>query len=452
MNPVLQILENRGLVSSDSVERFFNDWTFKEVKAVQEELDAALDQDPESVQAVSAVNDPFNFVASASIRGDLGCDSWECRLEKVRLLARYAALYTDRTVVPLPLGILRRLEGEYAVRRYLSGTILCVQQLRPLVEARIVDFARQEFPYCTEHLHQALPAHASISKTAHKLYLENEDRFAIHAQPPEDYEDQWPAFKIEGPSEFLEHGRIFRVASEIPDWLRGWHRLSDERKLSKATLRKSRMISDIFDDLARDLAIEQVLGLKYDAKYLTNLPGEALMLSRFSSQDDYFAHCRNVLCAQLTHAIPLLEDLPVRTILKVRGSERDAFLQYRAALNSIVDDYIKQRKVVGKKEAKEIYSDILLPEVLKLNSEAKAVRRSAIKRAAAKSLIAAGVVGLGVFGGFLPTQLAEVIKTVGGIGLARELGEAFASVEKNPTQIRNSNFYFLLRLSQEAGH
>jgi hypothetical protein len=142
----------------------------------------------------------------------------------------------------------------------------------------------------------------------------------------------------------------------------------------------------------------------------------------------------------------------VRTILKVRGSERDAFLQYRAALNSIVDDYIKQRKVVGKKEAKEIYSDILLPEVLKLNSEAKAVRRSAIKRAAAKSLIAAGVVGLGVFGGFLPTQLAEVIKTVGGIGLARELGEAFASVEKNPTQIRNSNFYFLLRLSQEAGH
>jgi hypothetical protein len=139
-------------------------------------------------------------------------------------------------------------------------------------------------------------------------------------------------------------------------------------------------------------------------------------------------------------------------VIRVRADEHDAFLQYRAALNSIVDDYIKQRKVVGRKEAKEIYSDILLPEILKLNSEAKAVRRSAIKKAAAKTLIAAGVIGVGVFGGFLPAQLAEVIKTVGGVGLVRELGEAFASIERNPAQIRNNNFYFLLRLSQEAGH
>ncbi|MGA7402598.1 MAG: hypothetical protein WBW38_21445 [Candidatus Sulfotelmatobacter sp.] len=176
------------------------------------------------------------------------------------------------------------------------------------------------------------------------------------------------------------------------------------------------------------------------------------MLSRFNLHDEYFAHCRDVLCAQLAHAVPLLEDLPIRTILRVQAAEYDAFLQYRVTLNKIVGDYIKQRRVVARKEAKEIYSDVLLPEILKLNSEAKAVRRSAVKRAAAKTLIAAGVVGVGVFSGFLPPQLAEVIKAVGGIGLARELGEAFASIEKNPEQIRNSNFYFLLRLSQEAGH
>ena len=217
-------------------------------------------------------------------------------------------------------------------------------------------------------------------------------------------------------------------------------------------MRKSHLVAEIFNELAKDVAIEQVLGLKYDAKYLTNLPGEALVLSRFSSQDEYFAHCRNVLCAELTHVVPLLDDLPIRTILRVRADEHDAFIQYRAALNKIVSDYIKQRKVVGRKEAKEIYSDILLPEVLKLSTEARAVRRSTIKRATMKTLIAAGVIGVGVFGGFLPAQLADVIKAVGGVGLARELGEAFSSIEKNPTQIRNNNFYFLLRLSQEAGH
>jgi hypothetical protein len=146
MNPLLQILENRGLVSSDSVERFFNDWTFSDVRKVQEELDAALDQDAGSVQCVSAIGDPFNFIASASMRGDFGCVNWECRLQKTGLLARYAALYADKTVVPLPLGILT--EDEFNVRHLLSGTMLCIQQLRPLVEAGIVDFARQEFPYC----------------------------------------------------------------------------------------------------------------------------------------------------------------------------------------------------------------------------------------------------------------------------------------------------------------
>lgn len=69
MNSVLQILENHGLVSSDSVERLFNDWTFSDVQGIQEELDAALDQDAGSVQCESAMDDPFNFVASASMRG-----------------------------------------------------------------------------------------------------------------------------------------------------------------------------------------------------------------------------------------------------------------------------------------------------------------------------------------------------------------------------------------------
>jgi hypothetical protein len=452
MNRILEILENHGLVSTDSVEQLVNDWPMTDVYAVRDELDSALDQAPEAPAAMTSINDPFNFVASASIRGDFGCFNWDCRLVKTRLLARYAALYTDKTVVPLPLGIFRGSEDEFGVRDFLGGTILCVQHLRPLVEAGIVEFARREFPYCRHHLHRALPAYANIEKTARKLYLENEHLFSVYGQPPEDREDDQPSFKIEGPREFLEHGTMWKITGEIPDWLKNWHLQECERKFSKSMLRRSRLVASIFDELAQDLAVEQVLGLKYDAKYLTNLSGEAMMLSRFSSQDDYFDHCREVLCEELSHAVPLLEELPLRTILKVRAQEYDAFINYRAALNSIITGYIKERKTVGKKEAKEIYADILLPEVLKLNSQARAVRRSAVKRAAAKTLIAAGVVGLGVFGGFLPTQLAEVIKTVGGIGLVRELGEAFASIERNPSEIRNHNFYFLLRLNQEAGH
>lgn len=215
---------------------------------------------------------------------------------------------------------------------------------------------------------------------------------------------------------------------------------------------KSGLIAEIFDGIGRDVAIQQVLGLKYDAKYLTNLPGEAMVLSRFNSEDVFFEQCRTTLCAELTHSVPLLSEVPIQTVLKVRSEEADAFRQYRAAISKIVGEYIRQRKTVGRREAKDIYSDVLRPELMKLNSEAKAVRRTAIKKAVAKTLIAGGVVGLGVFGGLLPTALSDLAKAVGGVGLVRELGEALSAIEKNPAQIRNNNMYFLLRLAQETEH
>lgn len=448
MNAVLQILENRGLISAESVERFFDEREFRDVGDVQEELWAALA--PEAADSKPSAVDPFNFVASASMRGDSGCGNPECRLHKVTLLARYAALYTDKTIVPLPLGT--RHQNEFDIRYLLMGTVLCIQRLRPLVEAGIVTFVRQELPYCDVHLHAALPELLGTTKIALHLYSKNKARFKITVEPPEDEKDTWPSFTIRGPSDFLEHGRILTSLYEVPNWLDGWRDLKRKTPLSRTALDKSRLVEMIFKDIAMDVAIEQALGLRYDAKYLTNLPGEALVLSRLNEEDGYFEHCRNVLCAELAHTIPLLQDLPLSTVLKVRAGEREAFLQYRAAIGKIAGDYIRQRKNVGKREAREIYSDILLPEILKLNSEAKAVRRASLKRAAAKTLIAAGAVGIGVFGGFLPPQMAELVKAVGGISLLRELGEAFASIEKNPLQIRNNNFYFLLRLVQEAEH
>lgn len=447
---MLAVLEARGLVSFDAVEDFMYAWPFSDVLRVQEEIQAALEKEstetPESQQL-----DPFNFVASASMRGDGGCINWECRLKKNGLLARYTALYADATVVPLPIGMLYSKDDEFGLRQQLAGSILCVQQLRPLIDAGLIQFAQQEYVYCEKHLHQALPAYQQIAEVARELFKESADRFTVYVEPPQDG-GEVPVFRVMGPTDFLEHGRIYHEPGGPPKWLRGWRELKKERKLSKTSIRKSPVVSRIFDDIARDVAIQQVLGMKYNARYLTNLPGEAMVLSRFSQEDAFFEECRNTLCAELTHSVPLLGDVPIRTVLKVRSEDPDAFKQYRAAITKIVDEYIRQRKTVGRKEAKEIYSDLLRPELLKLSSEARVIRRAAIKKAVAKTLIAGGVIGLGVFGGLLPAALSELAKAVGGIGLVRELGETLSAIERNPAQIRNSNMYFLLRLSQETEH
>src|SRR3954449_4008397 len=55
----------------------------------------------------------YTFVPSASIRGDgfSSCAALECQLSRLDLLARYAALYADRVLVPV------------SARRLLSDSI-----------------------------------------------------------------------------------------------------------------------------------------------------------------------------------------------------------------------------------------------------------------------------------------------------------------------------------------
>lgn len=54
----------------------------------------------------SDVLDPFQFVASASMRGESGCASPDCRFQKLDLLNRFGALYATSSFsqsVSLPL-------------------------------------------------------------------------------------------------------------------------------------------------------------------------------------------------------------------------------------------------------------------------------------------------------------------------------------------------------------
>ncbi len=123
-------------------------------------------------------------------------------------------------------------------------------------------------PWQNRHLHLALPDYSNIAKAARDLYGENEDRFKVYSQPPEFEGDDWPCFKIEGPAEFLEPARSSGISMRLRSGCVGWPQFKRQKKPAKATIRHSQLVSDLFDDIARDAAIQQVLGLKYDAKYL----------------------------------------------------------------------------------------------------------------------------------------------------------------------------------------
>jgi hypothetical protein len=57
---------------------------------------------------------------------------------------------------------------------------------------------------------------------------------------------------------------------------------------------------------------------------------------------------------------------------------------------------------------------------------------------------------LGLIGGVLPSQLADVIKAVGGFSVAKDIVESIGAAGEVPPIVRSDDLYFLLRLDEAA--
>ncbi len=209
------------------------------------------------------------------------------------------------------------------------------------------------------------------------------------------------------------------------------------------------MVDEIFNGIAEDATLQQFYGAKYDTKYLTDRLGEAEFLSSISSEFE-LAKQKQALCAHLAHSIPLFSEVPIETVVKIRREDNEAFQQYRSTLGEIIKRYVSSDKQIRTPEAKEIYFDELEPRLRELQRRARFERRTVLKKGVLKTAATTAMVGLGIYSGILPPHLIEICKSIGGVKLAADVAEIFASMEKHPPAIRNHNLYFLLRVKEEA--
>jgi hypothetical protein len=444
LNQVIEILENNGLVSEELVSRFAHQGPTKSVLRVQDAIHEALEASFEDVleRRLPPSESPFNFVASASMRGETTCQVWNCQVTRIAALARYSSLYCDRVFVPLSITTHSDNATVADERDALGKGIASILQLRPLVEAGIVILQPQLLHVCSECLRKQLPTYRAIQQATDQLRAENRKKFDVY------YDPRHPKFvQIHGPDAYLEHPTMLLELWEEFDLLPKSKK--GITKLTKAQVERSGLLEHTFLDMQKDILVQQYYGVHCGSKYLTDRAGEAEMLRKLA-EDEQVELKAAVLCNQLTHTVPLLADLPLSTVVRVRKEDPEAFENYRVAIAQVIREHISKGKDVGKREAKEIYEDVLRPTVLGLQAKAKAVRNSALKKALVKTAATSAVLGLGVFGGLVPAQMLELLKALGPVKVFADLAEAYSSIEKNTAEVRSHNLYFLLRLKQEA--
>jgi hypothetical protein len=450
VNQTLSILDTNDLTSAERALRFAMNRDLKEIKGFVDGVrQAMLDEARVRMRSVASVDDA-NYLPGSSFRGDGGCLHWNCRLPKVRRLARYIALYCDSAVIPIRMPDLRERcdhNTEAFDRLHALSVILGFIELRPLVEAGLATFVPEELHFCRRHWNEAVPEYERILRAARNLARTNAGRFSISYYPAREPIGR-PSLHYKGPEEYLEHGEIRRLLDSVPEWLPKAG-TTQPVKLSRRAIKEHDLVLQVFMRIANDALLQGYFGTAFNARYVTDSSGEAEFF-KLLYRRDALAMRTAALCAHLAHSVPLMSDVPISTILKMRRREPEAFENYRSTITGIVKQYAAEGKSVTENEAKEIYLDLLKPQLDGLLVQARNIRRAQLKKGLLKVAATSAVIGVGIYGGILPSQLADLCKAIGGFSVAKDLAETLGAIERNPGEIRNHNLYFLLRLKQES--
>jgi len=151
----------------------------------------------------------------------------------------------------------------------------------------------------------------------------------------------------------------------------------------------------------------------------------------------------------LSHSIPLLGDVPLSTVIRIRREERDSFEAYRRAITELTRNVLSEKGTHSTEELKEAFKTKLEPQIEKVRAEVNAERSRQSKRFALGISSVAAAVLMGACGG-LPLLVKGALAGVATASGGSLLSKAAASVCEHGSDLRLKNdLYFLLRLLNE---
>jgi hypothetical protein len=468
MHAAVDLLEKYGLVRDTDSLRVTEIVKRKVVRLHEELFSTIVNQQREDYGAALGIEhemDPFTFLASKSLRGESSCGEYGCRVGKLDMLGRYAALYANQIILPLPLTDPSTVDTPEEASQEVSQAALALLRLRPLFDAGILYPVISRSFHCRHTLRWCRDMQAIVDKASFDMMKAYKDDFLVRFQLPEKAPTRIPSMYVEGPEDFLEHGEVVMLFDEPDGWRAKRWRYDREGTVEVRGDRKYAALYRIFIGIAEDTSFYLAYGRNRNARLLTNLPGETFLLNALTGDDEVSASSA-VLNDCMTHSLPLLADLPISRLLAIRRQERDSFERYRLAVRQILAEVTQGGRSVRKKDARKLFQERIEPELARMKSELYQERRRQRRRIGAGLAGLAAMVAMGAFGGIVPGVanaatggspgiVAEVAKAamavapgVAGTSLLGKAAQSFC--EHGATMKEKNDFYFLLRLTQEA--
>jgi hypothetical protein len=412
-----------------------------------------------SASAISNVGSIFSHTASLSLSGGLlPCAAIDCRTEKAKELAQFAAFYSDRVFINNGLfslsGMLQNEDLDNA-RYMFHDELEILLVLRPLIEAGLVVPTTASTNTCLHCLgRKSLPAGEVVKfDNALKRFTKRfEDEVTVTLEWEK---SEQVVMKVTGHEDLVEHGSSTRSAGSIRKLTHEHPKLAAElRKEGRVVLPKSirrkwgtdaEYAHDLFDDIGFEMGLSQCL----KTSVVTSRPIEVDILNDVVRSDEL--NRRNTVVQKyLTCLVPFIENISSDELLALRNDEMDAFISFRQVFAKAIDEHIKLKQGnFSERDAEAVYKEIVEPELARLNQKVKSASNSILKKSRASAIGWTAAITAGFYFGFVQSSLVAAAQALGLTKIAADLA-AGVLASSGEDAIRNENMYFLWKIRHRA--
>lgn len=470
MEELYELLEKRKLVKSDQIESLvMSKLSLSEISQLKESLHNIVRRhsSPQSLQSLSY----YSFYPDSDLSAQHNfCPNWDCRLYRVDRLSRFAVLYADSIYIQdyfsdyQHIPSISLMEEQY--RRTFVGDIKILLHIKQLLLDGVVQFlsgyAASGAHVCPGCFSEYVGDYKNIKAELIKSFKELAAEYIASTEISVSLIDKQQNRRIystiiSGSEDFIVHGQTRIVAndSSLPKPFReiisniNESRLTKGYHLSSEEVAKSGLIEKYIIERNDDIWIQLCLAAMSNShlKYLTHNEINVRFLN-YITKSPAINHKNEIIKNYLLYELPVVNNIPLHSLLELRKNDYDSFICYRNSINRLIQDHFVNKSDLSPSLAKEISADLIQPELSKINMKVKSFQDFQLQKAKRDIFISTGLLSFGIFSTFIIPGLALPAILASGAEAIRGVKSLHSSFQV-PSEIKSSNMYFLWKLRQK---
>lgn len=443
MSKLIDYLESIGILTQEQLFNYVKDNDIKTLSGLILYMRQLIDED----YMICNYN-PFVFMPNGDISGVGGCAEISCRVKRAEEFSVFSALYADKVYIQLDFitnehfecwdveEIASDINLSRAYKMALLRELAVILVYAELLKNNIVCITPSHKMLCFDCFQRDVFGKTILDMEKIKKEYRSKARIVLDNFDEEKHEAQITINNID--EFFPEHNLFWCVTDEEKLKV-----LKDEKPGTE--IKKQKYFGELIDRFVTDEVLSAMYTAKYcneqRAKLITNKLSDGMFLS-VSNNEQNLSDLKNNINSLPQYDLLITNNLDIKNVIRLRQEQAEAFNKYRVALTKAVAE---QHKTTNVLDWRQIYDDIIYPELNNLDMKMKQIKTGKLNRFFGSMLIVGTTMVANKYGDAMKTELLSSIGTaVGTAGINYIIDKSSNQI----AELQNNDYFFLWKLKK----